>query len=231
VNRAIQPPTTNHQPPEWSAPHAILYDHDGTLVNSLPVVVEATNAALVMAGYSRQPAEVVIKAMVLPTGPRMGFHSGSNDLGVQAALAAAFYREANLRPHLASAYPGVHDLLAAVHRRGVPQGVISNNEGVFVRRVVTALGLMPFLGPVLGEEDVPAPKPDPRGLLLAAAQLGVLPDQCWYVGDAPPDLAAARGAGMTAIGVTWGIHTRTEMEALGFDRLIDHPAALLEMLG
>ena len=216
--------------PSLKLPAAVLYDHDGTLVNSLPVVVAATNAALVAGGYLAQPAEVVIKAMVLPTGPRMGFHSGCTDRAVQASLAASFYREANLRPDLASAYSGVHEMLVAVHQRGIPQGVISNNEGVFVRRVVSALGLMPFLGPVLGEEDVPAAKPDPRGLLLAAAQLGVQPDQCWFVGDAPPDLAAARGAGMVAIGVTWGIHSREEMAKLGFDVLIDHPSALLAQL-
>jgi HAD superfamily hydrolase (TIGR01509 family) len=219
------PPTTNHQPRGW--PKAILYDHDGTLVNSLPVVVAATNAALTAAGFPAQPDHVVIKAMVLPTAPRMGFHSGVTDPVRLAHMAAEFYRHANLLPHHATAYPGVPALLAEVAARGIAQGVISNNQGAFVRRVVAALGLAQYLGPVLGEEDMPAPKPDPRGLLQAAASLGVRAQDCWFVGDAGPDREAARSAGMLAIGVTWGIHRRDELEALGFDRLIDAPGELL----
>jgi HAD superfamily hydrolase (TIGR01509 family) len=221
------PPTTHHAR-GW--PKAILYDHDGTLVNSLPVVVAATNAALVAAGFAEQSPEVVVKAMILPTGPRMGFHSGVDDPRIQAELASAFYHHANLRPGLASAYPGIGALVAEVQQRGIGQGVVSNNQGAFVRRVVAALGLDRAFGPVLGEEDVPATKPDPRGLLQAASHLGVAAQACWFVGDAPPDQAAALAAGMRSIGVTWGIHARSEMAGMGFDVLIDEPAELLRLV-
>ena len=71
-----------------------------------------------------------------------------------------------------------------------------------------------------GEEDVPAPKPDPRGITAAAQALGGL-EGCIFVGDGITDVLGALGVGMPVIGVTWGIHPRSEMEAMGFDALVD----------
>ena len=116
---------------------AILYDHDGTLVNSLPVVVAATNGVLAKNGYPVETPEVVIAAMVLATAPRMGHHARVSDPLVQRRLAAEFYAEARiLGPRLATAYDGIAELLATIAGRGIAQGVISNNQGEVVRIIV-----------------------------------------------------------------------------------------------
>jgi phosphoglycolate phosphatase len=210
---------------------AILWDHDGTVVDSIPIVVAASNEVLRARGLPEIPADEVKRGMALPTTPRMGSHARTGDAALQAQLASEFYIAANrLGPSLARAYPGVGEAVAALASR-FPQGLISNNSGTLVRRILAALGLAPHFRLAWGEEDVPAPKPDPRGIALAARELGAAAGDCIYVSDGITDVRAARGAGMPIIGVTWGIHPRAEMEAAGFDLLVDTPDELLRVLG
>ncbi len=208
---------------------AILFDHDGTLVDSLPVVVAATNAALAEAGAAACAAEAIVAAMVLPTGPRMAHHAGIADAARQPALAASYYAQAIRLVDRARAYAGIAEALRALADR--PLAVVSNNEGRFVRAAMAATGLAAHIpaARAWGEDDVPAPKPDPAGLLAAAQRLGIPAGDCAYVGDSPVDLRAARGAGMRAIGVAWGTHARAQLAGLGFDRLLDHPEQLARL--
>ncbi len=213
-----------------TAIRAVLYDHDGTLVDSLAVVVAASNAVLRHRQRPERPAAEIIKAMVLHTAPRMGFHAEIADPAVQLEMAAEFYAAAIHMPEQVRVYSGVPEMVAAVARKGLAQGVISNNQGAFVRAALGFLDLSRHFGPLLGEEDIPAPKPSPSGLLLAAQLLGVAPADCMFVGDSPADAQAAAAAGMRGIGVTWGIHQRDEMVGMGFAQLIDHPHELLLVL-
>lgn len=205
---------------------AVLYDHDGTLIDSLPVVVAATNQVLADLGLAPLPAPEVIAGMVLPTGPRLGGIVGSDDPARQRELALAFYRAAHAHAHRARCYAGVAEVLTAAADVGLAQGVVSNNEGRLVRRLLAGCGLDRHLQLMWGEEDVPAPKPDPAGLMQACARLGVPPQACVYVGDGAGDVPAAHAAGMPILGVTWGIHPREEMAAMGFDELCDSAASL-----
>lgn len=211
-------------------PRAVLFDHDGTIVDSLAVVVAATNEVLVAHGHAAAPAADVIAAMVLATAPRMGFHAREADPARQRRMADDFFLAAHRHRALARPYPGVADLLAALTGRGVRCGVVTNNQGAFVRAVAETLALAPYLSVVVGEEDMPAPKPDPRGLRAAVAACGCTPAECWFVGDAHPDAAVAAAAGMPAIGVSWGIHTRAQLADQGFTCLVDHPGEILALL-
>lgn len=209
--------------------NAIIFDHDGTLVDSIPVVVEATNAALTMHGRGAAPAAEIVRGMIHATEPRMGLHAGSEDPALQEVLARDFYAAMNrIGPSRATAYPGIAATLAAAT---VPMAVVTNNQGRFVRGVCEALGLSPHLRIILGAEDMPAPKPDPRGALIAAKACGADPGACAYVGDSITDLKLARAAGMFAVGVTWGTTPLDEMRRLGFDLLIDRPEQLLTLAG
>lgn len=209
---------------------AVLFDHDGTLVDSIDLVVAATNAVLAAEGVAPADRDAVIAGMVLPTAPRLGRHCGVEDPAVRDRLARDFYAAARERGAAeARCYPAIEEVLRALHGR-LPLAVVSNNEGRLIRRLARELGIAAYLDPVLGEEDVPAPKPRPDGLLAACGRLGVDPGRCAYVGDGAADRAAARAAGMTAIGVTWGTHRRDELAPLGFDHLVDDAEALLAVL-
>lgn len=209
---------------------AVIYDHDGTLVDSLAVVVEATNTVLRERGLGECPPAEIIKGMAYPTIPRMGLHSQVTDPKVLAELANEFYVVMHRLPHLVRMYDGVPELIAEIVARGLPQGMVSNNSGTFIRAAMAHLGLASSFTAMLGEDDCPAPKPDHRGALLAAARCGVVPESCLFIGDSPADRDAAHGAGMCAVGVTWGIHDAAEMTTMGFDVLIDHPKDLLRLI-
>jgi 2-phosphoglycolate phosphatase len=211
---------------------AVIYDHDGTLVDSLPMVVAATNRVLVANGFAEEPPAAVIAGMVLATAPRMGHHARTTDPQMQSRMAAEFYAAAReLGPLHARAYDGIHDVVSAFAARGIKQAVVSNNEGAVVRIIMRHLGLAPHFAALYGEDDVAAPKPDPRGIIQTAATLGVELSDCVFVGDSENDSDAARAAGVRSIGVTWGIHPRSRMEHLGFSALIDRPEQLRSLIG
>jgi HAD superfamily hydrolase (TIGR01509 family) len=209
----------------------IIWDHDGTLVDSLRVVVAATNAVLAERGRPARPPAEIIAGMVAPTAPRMGGLVGTSDADERRQLAEDFYRHAHLVGEgLASAYAGIAAVVEACQQAGLAQGVLSNNQGALVRRLMRALALDRHMRFVWGEEDVAAPKPDPRGMAAAAAALGAEAGRCLAIGDGHGDVAAAHGAGLAIVGVTWGIHPRAEMDSMGFDRLVDTPAELGRLL-
>ncbi len=210
---------------------AILFDHDGTLVDTISVVEAATNEVLIANGCAAVTRAVVMEGMALPTAPRMGLHSGVGEPAQQQRLATAFYDSARrIGARGARLYDGVDATLAELMARGLRLGVVSNNQGAFIRIVLRDLGISERFACMLGEENFHRPKPDPSGLLLAAELIGVDPRACVYVGDGRGDAIAARAAGMASIGCTWGIHPPQEMPAMGFDALIDRPGDLLAAL-
>jgi len=210
---------------------AVIYDHDGTLLDSLDVVVAATNAVLAAHGRPARPRAPIIAGMVHPTGQRMGYLLDETDPVRQADLAQAFYVAAHAcDPGMVHVYPGIH---AAVHQlaaAGIIQGVLSNNQGTLVRRWLAHAALAPHFAVMMGEEDMPAPKPDPRGLVAMMAQLGLDPAATVYVGDTVGDLHTAQAAGIACIGVTWGITPRQVLAEHDFLAVIDAPEELVARL-
>jgi phosphoglycolate phosphatase len=125
-------------------------------------------------------------------------------------------------------YDGIADVidrLAARHRLGV----LSNKPHDLTVVIVERLFPGRFAAVAGGRDGVPL-KPDAGAGLAIAAELGVAPAECALVGDSAVDVAAARNAGMRAIGVTWGFRARAELEAAAPDAIVDAPAELLAIL-
>jgi phosphoglycolate phosphatase len=208
----------------------VVFDHDGTLVNSLPAVVEASNEVMAAFGFEPRSRAEIVAGMVHATAPRLGLLAGTLDLAIQKHM-ACLYGELALRfSELAELYPGIEGLLRALKGLGLPLAVLSNSEGIFVRTILERLDVDKYFFRLTGEEDMPAPKPDPRGLQCILELAGCGPQRAVYVGDSRTDLKTARAAGLQAIGVTWGAHPRVELEDLGFDALVDEPSQLLALL-
>jgi HAD superfamily hydrolase (TIGR01549 family) len=101
-------------------------------------------------------------------------------------------------------------------------GIVSAKRHDVVQLAFEALGFGELMDVVVGSDEAPRGKPYPDQILVALDRLDVDPDDTAYVGDAPFDIAAAKAAGVHAIGVTWGgIHTRERMEAEGPDAVVD----------
>ena len=208
----------------------VVFDHDGTLVNSLLVVVKASNEVMAAFGYERKPGPEIVAGMVHPTAPRLGLLAGTLDLGIQKKMAHLYGELAMGSSGLAELYPGIEDLLRDLKGLGLSLAVLSNSEGLFVRSILERLQVARYFFRLAGEHDMPAPKPDPRGLRQILELAGCEPQRAVYVGDSRTDLETARAAGLPAIGVTWGAHPRVELEDLGFDALVDEPSQLVALL-
>ena len=206
----------------------VVFDHDGTLVNSLPVVVRASNQVLATLGKDAKPAREIVAGMVHPTAPRIGLLAGIADPQAQKDLARLYDELALKSSDLAALYPGIAEMLAAIARLGIRQAVLSNSNSTFIRTILSRLGVAFRFVSVVGDDGMPAPKPDPRGLLAILEKAGCEPAQSTYVGDSRTDLETARAAGVRAIGVTWGAHPREELEPLRFDALADSPSEIVD---
>jgi pyrophosphatase PpaX len=199
--------------------HVVLFDLDGTIVDSGWIILASYRHATTTVLGRDYPDEVLLARV------------GAGDLEEQmrefdAAKAdelARAYREfyAPLHSEL-QAFPGMLELLRKLDEEGRTLGIVSAKRHDIVQLALDALGFGDTLDIVVGSDEAPRGKPHPDQILLALERLAADPDQTAYVGDAPFDIAAARAAGVHAVGVTWGgIHSRERMEAERPDAVVD----------
>jgi len=212
---------------------AVVFDLDGTLLDSLEDLADSMNAVLARSGHPQHPvplyryfvgdgmANLVRRA--LPEGRRDADAVGA---GLEAMRAEYDRRwAAKTRP-----YPGVPELLDGLTRAGIPMAVFTNKPDDFAGRMVDELlAPWPFTA-VLGlRPDMPR-KPDPAGALAVAAKMEADPQTCLFLGDSSPDMIAARAAGMLAVGALWGFRGRHELVASGAQALVEEPPQVLGLL-
>lgn len=208
---------------------AIIFDHDGTLVDSIDCVVFCTNKVIENAGFKSEPAEKIKHGMAYPTAQRFAFHTGITEDSVLQQMSVEFYQIMNDEGiQYLKLYPGIKECLNILAKRGYALGMVTNNQGFLVRRAAAILEYAFDFSVILGEEDVPATKPNPDGLLQACAGLGALPEKCWYIGDGQPDYEAARAGGLKSGLVSWGAHPRLKLAGLGPEKLFDNPEEMID---
>ncbi len=212
---------------------AVLFDLDGTLLDTLDDLADAANAALDRLGLPAHPLDAYkyfvgdgMRNLVLRTLPE-----DQRDEDTLVKTMEAFQEEYGrnwadkTRP-----YDGVAELLDALARRGVPKAVLSNKPHDFTQLCVARLLSKWSFAAVQGVSDTNPRKPDPTGALRIAERLGVTPADVLYAGDTNTDMQTATAAGMFAVGVTWGFRPAAELLAHGALALIDTPAELLGLL-
>ncbi|MGR6319256.1 HAD family hydrolase [Micromonospora soli] len=210
--------------PGPAAPAAIVFDMDGTLIESHAVVPAAYRAAVVAAG-GPAPSDAEIIAGY-PLGPPSALltHLLRRPAG-DADLAAYHAHLATLAGRV-TVYPGVADMLAGVAAR-VPIALFTGASRRAAEILLDRAGLLGHFRVVLGGDQVPRPKPAPDGVELACRLLGVAPGRAAYVGDSPLDLRAARSSGAVAVAAGWG-HQYDPAEPADLDAAA--PGDLLSLL-
>ena len=206
----------------------VLFDLDGTIVDSGWMILESFRHATRTVLGRKIPDE---ELMARVGSGHLVEQMADFDAGKAEELANAyreFYRP--LHSEL-EAFPGMLELLEQLHGEGRKLGIVSAKRGDIVQLALDALGFGHVMDVVVGSDEAPRGKPHPDQILVALERLAVEPDDTAYVGDAPFDIAAAKAAGVHAIGVTWGgIHTRERMEAEGPDAVVDTAEELYDVL-
>ena len=200
-------------------PDAVLFDLDGTLVDTVATRIDAWTQALEQSGFPTTRHQLA--PMIGLDGRRL-----ARDVASQAGrpidehraeeidkLSGEIYERLN-RPR---PLPGVAEIVAAIEGAGIPWAIATSSRKDQVKKSIDALGL-DHDPAIIDASHVKNAKPEPDLLLYAAKELRVEPGRCWYVGDSVWDMAAAVAAGMVAIGVTAG-------SAIGGDALRSAGAA------
>jgi phosphoglycolate phosphatase len=171
-------------------------------------------------------------SMVLATTERLALNAGKpDDLELGGRMAEVWFEIADQLALVEThAYDGIHGLVQKLHQLGLRQAVLSNNSGILVRKILANRNLIEYFPIVFGEEDVPEPKPDARGLQSILRAWQFEPDEVLFVGDSASDIGTAERAGCQTLGVTWGAHTRKELEPMMWDTLVDTIDEALEAI-
>ncbi len=211
---------------------AIIFDLDGTLVDTIGDIGASVNGALAELGYPARTREELYRLVgngmrVLVT--RCLPEKARTEERIEACLALASARYAASPAALSVPYPGVQELLAELGRRGVPCAVLSNKPDPLTRPLVEAVLPGHGLRIVRGEVPGRPRKPDPAVAREIAAELGAEPAETIFLGDSDVDVLTARNAGFFAVGAAWGFRGRAELEGAGADQIIDAPMDLLAL--
>jgi len=209
----------------------LVFDLDGTLVDSELDLANAINAMLRHLKRPELPVEVI--AGYIGDGVRILVSRSLGDPQDDGFVTSAVeYFMLHYREHKLDntyAYPGVLDTLRVIRERShLPMAVLSNKPAGPSRGICDAL-LPGFMSQVYGGDSFPTKKPDPQGALALLAEHGALPTQAIMVGDSQNDVMTAENAGMFSVGVSYGLSPES-LKIHPPDVLIDHPGELLEVL-
>jgi N-acetyl-D-muramate 6-phosphate phosphatase len=212
---------------------AVLFDLDGTLIDSAPDLAGAANELRAAHGLPALPYEC-FRPMV-GSGAR-GMVGVAFDVGPQherfAELRDDFLRRYEQRMMLETRiFDAVVPVLEALEHRQRRWGIVTNKAARFTEPLVRSLGLDTRAAAVVAGDTTPHSKPHPAPLLEAARRVGLDPSRCMYVGDDVRDVQAGRAAGMTTVVAGWGyLGIGEPIEAWGADFIIRRPAELLNLL-
>jgi len=220
--------------PELGHIDAVVFDLDGTLVDSASDIAHAINATLASVGL--QPVDLATVQGWIGNGPNALIASALKARGADSAdralcerLHQRFIEASHAAPFdHGTLYPGVIDALRGLHGQ-LPLAVVTNKPTPLARAVIEAAGLQPYLPHVQGADSPAQRKPLPLTLQTTAQALGVPVGRVLMVGDAPPDVLAAQAAGCAAALVSWGYGAHAVPAQLRPWRL-DHPSQLTDGL-
>ncbi len=212
---------------------AVLFDLDGTLVDSAPDLAGATNEMLALRGLAERPYAQLRPMVGAGARGMMGiaFEVTPQDPRFEALKAEFFDRYEQRLLRETRPFDGVEPLLQGLAAAGLAWGIVTNKSERFALPLTAGLGLAQRAAAVIGGDTTPYTKPHPAPLLEAARRAGVAAEHCIYVGDDERDIAAGRAAGMQTVAVAWGyLGQGLPIEAWGADLVIDAPMQLLEFL-
>ena len=219
--------------PMRPAVRGVLFDLDGTLIDSAPDLAGAANR--LRADHGLPPLPLAALRPMVGSGARgmvgvaFGVKPGEPRFEELRDAFLAHYEAGLLQA--TRPFDGVEAMLAALEESGTPWGIVTNKATRFTAPIVAGLGLAQRAAVVVGGDTTPHSKPHPEPLFAAARAMGLPPGHVAYVGDDLRDAQAAQAAGMPMIAATWGYLGLGEpVEAWGADVVADAPSDVLAWL-
>jgi phosphoglycolate phosphatase len=195
----------------------VLFDLDGTLVDSLDDLTNSVNH--VLADFGRQQLNSAQVRQLVGKGVRNLVQLALiTDSAEEIDRGVALFTQFNAL-HIADKsrlYPGVPELLQELADKGIRMAVISNKQEALSRLILKELAIGGFFDRITGGDTFPEMKPSPLPLKMALTELGCRPSEAVMVGDSINDIEAGNQAGVATIGCTWGYGNRDELSAAGF---------------
>ncbi len=218
----------------------ILFDLDGTLVDSAPEMTDAVNDTLAGLGLPQVSLEQVCRwvgkgtrelvVQALASAARLPVDEVRS--GPQLAVAMEYFeqhylRRCGTRSHL---FPHVREVLQALRQRGVHLAMVTNKDSRFTRVLLDAHSLTPLFEIIVSGDSLAAKKPDPGGVRACLEVFRVEASRTLFVGDSSIDVATARAAGVTVWALTYGYNMGKPIQESAPDRVIQDCSALLAVL-
>lgn len=211
---------------------AVLFDFDYTLVDSSRAVAECIDCALRGMSLPAVSPEQAHRTIGLSLPDTLARLAGEGERARAEEFVRLFRARADqVMNDLTVLLPSVPATLSALQRAGLQLGIVSSKYRYRIEEFLAREGLAGLVATIVGGEDVSQPKPDPEGLLLAAARLGVRPAVCLYVGDTIIDAQAAQRAGMSFAAALSGVTRRSEFAGYPVRAFLPDLAALPVLLG
>ncbi|MEW6272084.1 MAG: phosphoglycolate phosphatase [Thermodesulfobacteriota bacterium] len=212
----------------------LIFDLDGTLIDSAADLAAAANATLEEIGLPRQDARqitgfigegarrLVERSLLAAGGP-------ADQASIDAALAIFLARYAEHMLDTTVPYPGIPALLERLHAAGVLLSVSTNKPQALSMQILADLGLAEHFAAVIGGDSLPRRKPDPACVRLLVERAKVPLEETLLVGDSLIDVATARAASVPVCAVAWGVTARATLEAAGPDYLVERPDEIVAL--
>lgn len=212
---------------------AVIFDLDGTLLNTIEDITDSLNIALKQAGFSPY------------TSDEVKFFVGSGvSIMIERALKGKKYDEKTFalirdiymkeyhhrQAHHTRPYEGIKEVIQTLHHRGVLLGLLSNKPDEDTKRVVEHYFGLHHFDLVFGQREGIPIKPDPTALLEIVKQLHVKKEDCLFVGDSDVDMLTACNAQMEKVGVLWGFRDASVLKQFHAEHMIMHPDELLKIV-
>jgi N-acetyl-D-muramate 6-phosphate phosphatase len=213
---------------------AVLFDLDGTLIDSAPDLAGAANDMRVARGLSPLPY-AQLRPMV-GSGARgmvgRAFDVVPGDAEFESLRDQFLSRYEERMAHETRVFKSMAPVLERLRSRDMPWGIVTNKATRFSKPLVAAMGLHEGAATLVSGDTTPHAKPHPAPLIEAARRMGLAAADCIYVGDDLRDIQAGRAAGMATVAAAWGYLGEGEsIEAWGADHIIQLPSELLTLLG
>ena len=212
------------------SPHGMLFDLDGTLLDSAPDLHAALAAYCGEVGAA-VPSYATVRAVVSRGSRailRCAFDESDEALLERAPRYLELYH--GMMARHTRPFEGIDTLLEALESGGIAWGIVTNKPGYLTDDLIEQIGWSERVRAVVSGDTLPVRKPDPAPVLLACERAGLDPERCFFVGDDRRDVQAGRDAGLYTIAVQWGYLDGGNPHDWGADAVVAHPRDLLDML-